>query len=67
VQQRLDAAKEKECNAYLRRNDEYDVLEAKVREIKMQNLPHDQWNTTQLKIMVKWYKRDGDDKLPTKK
>jgi hypothetical protein len=67
VQSRLDAVKEKECNAYLRRKDEYDILEAKVREINRQNLPHDTWNTTQLKIMVKWYKRDGDAKLPTKK
>ncbi len=32
VQQRVDTAKEKEYNAYLRRKDEYDLLLAKVQE-----------------------------------
>jgi hypothetical protein len=67
VQLRLDAVEENECSAYLRRKDEYDILQAKVREINRQNLPHDTWNTTQLKIMAEWYKRDRDAKLPTKK
>jgi len=67
VQQRVDAAKEKEYSAYLRKKDEYDVLEAKVKGIRELNLPYDKWNAGQLKLMVKWLKRDGDDKLPSKK
>jgi hypothetical protein len=67
VKQRVDAAKEKEYNASLRKKDEYDALFAKVQEIQNQNLPYDKWNTTQLKVIVKWYKRDRDDKLPNKK
>jgi hypothetical protein len=67
VQQRVDTAKEKEYNAYLRRKDKYDILLAKVQELRDQNLPLDKWNTAQLKTMVKWYKRDGDDKIPSKK
>ncbi len=38
-----------------------------MREIKMKNLLHDKWYTTQLENMVKWYKKDGDNILPTKK
>ncbi len=67
VKQRVDAAKEKEYNASLRKKDEYDALFAKVQEIRNLNLPSDKWDTTQLKTMVKCYKRDGDDKLPNKK
>jgi len=67
VQQRADAAKEKEYNTQVRKKDEYDTLLAKVEEIKRLNLPYDKWNTAQLKAMVKWYKRDGDEKLPNKK
>jgi len=67
VQQRADAAKEKEYNASLKKKDEYDMIYAKVQEIKNLNVPYDKWSATQLKIMVKWYKRDGDDKLPSKK
>jgi hypothetical protein len=67
VQQKVDAAKEKEYNAYLRRKDEYDILLAKVQELRDQNLPLDKWNAAQLKTMVKWYIRDWDDKIPSKK
>jgi len=38
VQQRVDAAKEKEYSAYLRKKDEYDVLEAKVKGIRELNI-----------------------------
>jgi hypothetical protein len=67
VQQRVDAAKEKKYNAHLRRKDNYDILLAKVQELRDQNLPLDKRNAAQLKTMVKWYKRDGDDKIPSKK
>ncbi len=67
VQQRVDTAKEKEYNAYLRRKDKYDILLSKVQELHDQNLPLDKWNTAQLKTMVKWYKRGRDDKIPSKK
>jgi len=67
IQQRVDAAIEKERSMQLRKKDEYDALLAKVQAIKNLNLPYDKWNATQLKTMVKWYKRDGDEKLPGKK
>jgi hypothetical protein len=67
VQQRADAAKEREYNASLKKKDEYDALFVKVQEIQNLNLPYDKWNAVQLKLMVKWFKRDGDEKLPNKK
>jgi hypothetical protein len=41
VQQRADAAKEKEYNAYLRRKDKHDIILAKVQESCNQKLPLD--------------------------
>jgi hypothetical protein len=67
VKQRADAANEKEYNVQVRKKDEYDALLEKVEEIKLHDLPYDNWNTAQLKSMVKWYKRDGDIKLPNRK
>ena len=67
MQQRADAAKEREYNASLKKKDEYDALFVKVQEIQNLNLPYDKWNAVQLKLMVKWFKRDGDEKLPNKK
>jgi len=67
VQQRADASKEREYSASLRKKDEYDVLFTKVEEIKKLDLPYKKWKSTQLKIMVKWYKREGDAKLPSSK
>jgi hypothetical protein len=51
----------------VQKKDSYDALPAKVQAIKDLNLPPECWNQAQLKIMIRWYKRDGDDKLPTKK
>ncbi len=39
VQQRVDATKEKEYSAYLRRKDGYIVLDAKVKGIRELNIP----------------------------
>jgi hypothetical protein len=44
----------------LRKKDEYDTLFAKVEMIKALHLPSEQLNQTQLKIMLRWYRWDGD-------
>ncbi len=67
MQQSADVAKEREYNASLKKKDEYDALFVKVQEIQNLNLPYDKWNVVQLKLMVKWFKRDEDEKLPNKK
>ncbi len=38
-----------------------------MQEIKGQNLTIEKLNQDQLKFMIRWYRRDGDDKVPTKK
>jgi len=67
VKGKAAAAREKEYEKYYKRKDEHDALYAKVEAIRSQNLPSDKWNQAQLKVMVRWYKRDGDEKLPSKK
>ena len=40
---------------------------AEVQAIKaLQQLP-EQWSSSQLKVMVKWYKQDSDAAIPSKK
>jgi len=61
---------EKENHEYekqLQKKNAFDALHSKVQALKDLNLPPEKWNQAQLKIMLRWYKRDGDDKLPTKK
>ncbi len=50
-----------------RKKNECDELLAKVQQVRGLNLPPDKWTQAQLRIMVKWLKRDGDEKLPSKK
>ncbi len=67
VQKRVNAKELSEYNRRLKKKDEYDTLCAKVEGIKALNLPPERLNLTQLKIMLRWYKQDGDQSLPTKK
>jgi len=65
-----ERAQEKEANEYsrrLQRKDVYDTLFAKVQAIQQLNLQPEKWNQSQLKIMVRWFRRDGDEKMPSKK
>ena len=59
--------KQKEYEKHLRKKDEYDVLFAQVQAIRLQNLPYNMWTQAHLRTMIKWFKRDGDEKLPSKK
>jgi hypothetical protein len=47
--------------------DEYDKLLAKVTTVRALNKPPEKWSATQLHTMVKWYKRDDDNAIPSKK
>ena len=67
VQQKAAAVKQKEYEKHLRKKDEYDVLFAQVQAIRLQNLPYNMWTQAHLRTMIKWFKRDGDEKLPSKK
>ena len=67
VQQKSANAQHKEYAKKLKLKDEYDALHAKVQQVLGLNLPADKWNQVQLRTMVKWFKRDTDDKMPSKK
>jgi hypothetical protein len=67
VQQKAAAVKQKEYEKHLRKKDEYDALFAQVQAIRLQNLPYNMWTQAHLRTMIKWFKRDGDEKLPSKK
>jgi hypothetical protein len=67
VKSKAAVAREKEYEKYYKRKDEHDALHAKVEAIRNLNLSCEKWNQTQLKVMIRWYKRDGDEKLPSKK
>jgi predicted acetyltransferase len=45
--------------------DEYDNLLAKVNAVKAGNMPPEKWSASQLHVMVKWYKHDDDNALPS--
>ncbi len=67
MQQKKANARQKEYEKRLKNKNEYDTLCAQVKVEKDLNLPPDKWNQAQLRTMAKLYKRDGDDKLPSKK
>ena len=67
VKEKADTQKQKRDQALMKKLDKYDVLFAKVEEIRQQNLPPEKWKPDQLKAMLKWYKRDGDSALPKRK
>jgi len=46
---------------------EYDTLLEKVQKLRDKNTLSHQWNVSELKLMVKWFKRDGDAPIPLKK
>ena len=46
---------------------EYDALLNEVNQVRQVDRLPEQWMVAQLKTMVKWYKRDGDDVIPAKK
>jgi hypothetical protein len=67
VQAKAAAVTEKENKKYYKKKDEYDALHAKVQEIRRLNLPSEKWTQAQLKVMLRWFKRPDDPKLPTRK
>jgi hypothetical protein len=67
VQERANAKEQMEYDKQLKKKDDYDALSSKVQAIRLLNLPPERLNQAQLKIMLRWYRRDGDEKLPTKK
>ncbi len=67
VQEKANVEQEGLVRAQFKRREEYNTLKAKVDAIKQSNLPPERWTSVQLKTMLKWLKRNGDTKLPTKK
>ncbi len=67
VKEKADSQKQKKDQALVKKRDEYDLLFAKIQEIRQQNLPPEKWKPDQLKAMLKWHKRDGDGALPKHK
>ena len=50
-----------------RKKKEYDELLAKVQQVRGLYIPPGKWTNSQLRIMVKWLQRDGDENIPLKK
>ncbi len=50
-----------------RKTDEFDALMTKVQAVKALNTPPEQWTQVQLRVMLRWLKQDGDDKILTRK
>jgi hypothetical protein len=50
-----------------RKKKEYDELLAKVQQVRGLNILPNKWTQAQLRIMLKWLKWDGDEKIPSKK
>jgi hypothetical protein len=67
VRERVNEREEREYNRQLQKKDTYDALYAKVHAIRELNLPPERWNQAQLKVMIRWFKQDGDEKLLSKK
>jgi hypothetical protein len=63
VQLKAVVAQEKEYEKFHKRKHEYEALSAKVQSIRNLNLHYTQRNQAQSKVMLRWFKRDGDDKL----
>lgn len=58
---------QKKYESMLKLKEEYDNLLAEVNTIKELNRAPEQWSVSQLRTMVKWYKRDEDNAMPGKK
>ena len=67
IQERVNAKEQREYDKQLQKKDEFDVLLAKVQAVKALNIPPEQWTQVQLRVMLHWLKRDGDDKIPSRK
>ena len=51
----------------LKAKDAYDALLVKVEAIRMKNLPPEKWTSSDLGMMIQWYKRPTDEAMPSKK
>jgi len=60
IRERANEKERQQNEKQLQKKNEYDELRAKVLQLKGLNLPPD-------KIMLRWFKRDGDEKIPSKK
>ncbi len=67
MQQKNANVRQTEYKKRLKTKNEYDTLCAQVQAVKDLNLPPDKWNQAQLRTIVKWCKKDGNEKLPSKK
>lgn len=67
LQEKLKREQEKKRQNMFKLKDEYDNLLTKVNAVKAANMPPEKWSASQLHVMVKWYKRDDDNALPSKK
>jgi hypothetical protein len=67
IQERANEKEQQQYEKRLQKKNEYDELLAKVQQVRGLNIPPDKWTQAQLRIMVKWLKRDGNEKIPSKK
>jgi hypothetical protein len=68
IQDKIRKEQEKKYQNAMKLKEEYDKILAEVEAIKLLNKTPEQWSVSQLRTMVKWYKRDELEKaLPNKK
>jgi hypothetical protein len=67
LNEKIRKEQEKKRQSIMKLKDEYDKLLAKVTAVRALNKPPEKWSAAQLHTMVKWYKCDDDNAIPSKK
>ena len=67
LNQKIRKEQEKKYQSMLKLKAEYDNLLVEVNAVKALNKTPEQWSAAQVRTMVKWYKCDEDNALPSKK
>ncbi len=67
LNEKIRKEQDKKRQSMMKLKDEYDKLLAKVTAVRALNKPPEKWSAAQLHTMVKWYKCDDDNAIPSKK
>jgi hypothetical protein len=67
IQQKARKEENRKYEQLRKQKEEYDTLLSQVTKVRELNKPPEQWTAPQLKIMVRWYKQDGDMAIPSQK
>ncbi len=65
VKEGKEKEKRKQCEDEIKNRDNYLKLQGEVGKIWNQNKSPEQWVQKELNVMIRWFRRPGDAKLPT--